>query len=262
MSGTSAPRNSNTGKHIPLWGVSWEEKFKLRHAGSPQHMAFLHANAWQRDSVGLRLAGYDGFLVVVGLFLVLLLESLLSFEPNAFESTWAGDAFLITLVLGTVFGIFTTFSTVMIKGKLQRLIVRDLATLNVQQHPGQGRKGRLDRLVKEWEQNAPRRQFQPASISYEWYNGAQTDSKQVLLTSIPRPRKISMYASISFVAMVASFGVALAIRIADSKGVVWSLFSSVLVGGAAILPVIFIILSAREPCGLEDESNPFEGFFF
>lgn len=106
MSGTSASRNSNTGSHRPPWGVSWEENFKLRHAGSPQHMAFLHANAWQRDSVGLRLAGYDGFLVVVGLFLVLLLEGLLSFDPNAFESTWAGDAFLVTLVFGTAFGGF------------------------------------------------------------------------------------------------------------------------------------------------------------
>ena len=254
--------NNRSGSSPPPTAMSWEECFKQEHAGSPEHMAFLHANTWQRDSISMRMGGYDGFHVLVGLFLVLLLEALFSFDPSGFESVWASNAFLATIVCGTACGVFTMVSTAMIKGKIQRLMIRDHATVNVQQRGQQGRTARLDRLVHNWEAEAHDRQFQPASISYEWYNGARLKSSKWVPRTPVHPRALKMYGFLSFVAMIASVEVAVAIRIADSKGVVWSLFFVMVVGAAATLPVIFVLLSAREPTGSSDEgSNPFEGFF-
>lgn len=99
-------------------------------------MSFLEANAWQRESLQLRAQGYDGFLVLVGLFLVLLMENMWGFDPDAFKTTAASDAFLSFLVVGTASGIFTILTLTMISLKLQRLMARDVASLHVHQLSG------------------------------------------------------------------------------------------------------------------------------
>lgn len=93
---------------------------------------FLEANSWQREAMTIRVDSQDGFLVLIGLFVVLLLENLWSFESLTFASQAAEDAFLALLVCGAACGVFAIFSMTMIKLKLQRLMVRDVASLKAQ----------------------------------------------------------------------------------------------------------------------------------
>lgn len=94
---------------------------------------FVGANRWQREAITTRVNAQNGFLVLIGLFVVLVLENLWSFDPDVFASDDASILFLLFLVLGSACGVFTIFSTTLVSLKLQRLIVRDIAALEVQQ---------------------------------------------------------------------------------------------------------------------------------
>ena len=107
--------------------LSWQDKIR------EEHPEFLEANSWQREAVETRVDSQDGFLVLIGLFAVLVLENLWSLDPDTFGSKTAFDAFLVVLVCGAACGVFAIFSMTMIRLKLQRLMVRDIAALNVQQ---------------------------------------------------------------------------------------------------------------------------------
>lgn len=97
------------------------------------HAGFLDANSWQRETIKTRVDSQDGFLVLIGLFVVLVLENLWSFDPKSFASETALNVFLVTLVCGAACGVFAIFSMTMIRLKLQRLLVRDIASLKSQQ---------------------------------------------------------------------------------------------------------------------------------
>ena len=107
--------------------ASWEDRFK------DEYPEFLNANLWQREVIETRINAQDGFLFLIGLFVVLLLENMWSFDPSAFSSETKLDAFLALLVFGASCGVFAIFSMTMVRLKLQRLMVRDIAALRVQQ---------------------------------------------------------------------------------------------------------------------------------
>lgn len=103
--------------------ASWEERFQA------QNEEFIKANLWQREAMEIRVNSQDGFLVLIGLFVVLVLENLWSLDPDEFASTEKLEVFLILLVCAAAGGVFAIFSMTMIRLKLQRLMVRDIAAL-------------------------------------------------------------------------------------------------------------------------------------
>lgn len=107
--------------------ASWEE------TNQEQNEEFIKANLWQREVMEIRINSQDGFLVLIGLFVVLVLENLWSLEPDAFASEATLQVFLVLLVCAAACGVFAIFSMTMIRLKLQRLMVRDIAALRVQQ---------------------------------------------------------------------------------------------------------------------------------
>lgn len=143
---------------------SWQEWHQHKYSGDARQLAFLSAHAWQHESLQLRAVSNDGFLVMVGLFLVLILENIWSFDPGAFSSVALANGFVTALVLGAACGLFTLFSTAMVTAKLKRLLARDTCNLHVQQ-PGKHKKSSLDRLVRRWQQYPADHQWQAAS---EW----------------------------------------------------------------------------------------------
>lgn len=205
----------------------------------------------------MRATGQDGFLVLAGLFFVLLLENLWSFDPREFDSATASDGFLGVLILGAACGIFAIFAVTMVRLKLQRLLARDAACLNAQQT---GRAlARYDRLVEQWERSAPTHQFHHACLAYEWYHGARPEGKN--MWNPVRPSILAKYAVFAFIAMLAASGVALGIKVADVKGIWWSVCSCALMAGGALMPVVFLVASGRDPPLLSaSEDNPFHGY--
>lgn len=103
--------------------ASWEERFQA------QNEEFIKANLWQREAMEIRVNSQDGFLVLIGLFVVLVLENLWSLDPDEFASKEKLEVFLILLVCAAAGGVFAIFSMTMIRLKLQRLMVRDIAAL-------------------------------------------------------------------------------------------------------------------------------------
>lgn len=103
--------------------VSWEEKNRERRA------EFLEANSWQRETIEAKVDSQDGFLVLIGLFVVLVLENLWQFDAETFASPGRLEAFLALLVFGAAFGVFAIFSMTLIRIKLQKLVVRDITAL-------------------------------------------------------------------------------------------------------------------------------------
>lgn len=212
---------------------------------------------WQRETLSMRATGQDGFLVLAGLFFVLLVENLWSFDPREFDSATAGDGFLGVLILGAACGIFSIFAVTMVRLKLQRLLARDVACLNAQQ-VGQAL-ARYDRLVEQWERSALTSQFHHACLAYEWYHEARPEGKTQW--NPVRPSVLAMYAVISFTVMLAALGVALGIKVADVKGMWWSVCSCALMAGGALMPVVFLAASVRAPLLLSaSEDNPFNGY--
>eukprot|EP00903_Cladosiphon_okamuranus_P016956 g15631.t1 len=237
--------------------VSWEER------NQEHNEDFIKANLWQREVVELRVNSQDGFLVLIGLFVVLVLENLWSLETDTFTSEANLEVFLILLVCAAASGVFSIFSITMIRLKLQRLMVRDIASLRVQQVPGQGR-SHLDRLLDGWKSSSAQRQFQPACISYEWYNGGGVNHGRAGICSKrwnpSCPRSLVKYASFSFAITVVSSMAALAVKLADTKGVLWTVLGSVILGMGIVLPMVFI-RGSMTPDGLApSEKSPFQGF--
>lgn len=228
-------------------------------SASTRAVSFLDANRWQRECLQLGSEGYDGFVVLVGLFLVLLVENLWTFDPSTFVSEISSDAFLTLLVTGTAFGLFTIFSITLIKLKVQRLLTRDIYALKIYQSPenAERRNVHLDRISRRWEESRVR-QAAPASISYEWYHGARDEYKGKW--DPRRPRSLVAFAALSFVAMIATSLSALAVRLADAKGAWWGVWTCVGVGSGILLPAFFVSRSVKAPPEMgADETNPFQG---
>ncbi|CAM9742027.1 unnamed protein product [Scytosiphon promiscuus] len=247
--------------------ASWEEIHK-------DETLFLDANRWQREAMETRVEAQDGFLVLIGLFVVLLLENLWAFESLTFASEAAEDAFLVLLVCGAACGVFAIFSMTMIRLKLQRLMVRDVASLKAQQVMGSANRSQhLRRLLDRWARFSTDRQFQPACLTYEWYHGGGLDggnaggrSYRPMFFNVKDrnpacPRTLVKYAAFCFAATVLCSLAALTIRIADTKGLAWSLSSGLLLGLGSILPIQFVRAGGTKPDGLgQSEKNPFRGF--
>lgn len=215
--------------------------------------------------------GYDGFVILVGLFLVLLVENLWSFDPTTFSSAAAGDLFLGLLVAGAAFGLFTIFSITVIKLKVQRLLARDILAMYLHHQSTLDytercttRPSQLDRLEKRWTEAAAEnsltanRDDLAACFTSEWYYGARDDHKSGWDPC--RPRTLVTFAALSFVAMITTSVAALAVLLRDTKGVRWSVWSCVGVGSAILFPGIFIKISVRKPPGVSaSQKNPFVG---
>ena len=103
--------------------VSWQEQNKEARA------EFLEANSWQRETIETKVDSQDGFLVLIGLFVVLVLENLWQFDADVFASSMRLEVFLALLVCGAACGVFAIFSMTMIRLKLQQLVARDIAAL-------------------------------------------------------------------------------------------------------------------------------------
>lgn len=224
-------------------------------------MKFLEQNKFQRECLQLGSEGYDGFIVVVGLFLVLLVENLWTFDPDSFSEEKLGDAFLILLVAGTACGLFSIFSVTYVKLKVQRLLTRDMYGVELFYMPKshrQRRKVYLDRIQRRWDDLEPEeRPRAPACVTYEWYRGSRGPRKSSW--DPRRPRNLVSFAAVSFAGMVTASVCALAVHLADAKGLWWGVWVFVGVGMSIGLPVTFLILSLRPPPGLmEGEPNPFK----
>eukprot|EP00752_Nemacystus_decipiens_P014989 g13346.t1 len=218
--------------------ASWEEKFH------EHHEEFIKANLWQREVMEIRVNSQDGFLVLIGLFVVLVLENLWSLEPDVFASEANLEVFLVLLVCAASSGVFSIFSMTMIRLKLQRLMVRDIAALRAQQVTGSAKRSHLDRLLERWKSSSTQGKFQPASLTYEWYHGggiikgcATTCNKK---WNPSCPRSLVTYAGVSFAITVLCSMAALAVRLADTKGVLWSAVGSAILGVGVVLPMAFI----------------------
>ncbi|CAB1107292.1 unnamed protein product [Ectocarpus sp. CCAP 1310/34] len=239
--------------------ASWEDRFK------DQHPEFLNANLWQREAIETRINAQDGFLVLIGLFVVLMLENMWSFDPSTFTSEMRLDAFLALLVFGASCGVFAIFSMTMVRLKLQRLMVRDIAALKVQQVTGRANRLLLDELLARWEASSAQRQFQPACVSYDWYHGGGMNTSSFPTKILSKdwnpscPRSLVKYAVLAFAATVLCSMAALAVSLADTSGLAWSLCSSALLGAAALSPMVFVRASTNAPGGSSQES-PFLGF--
>ena len=66
-----------------------------------------------------------------------------------------------------------------------------------------------------------------------------------------------MYATISFAVTVMCSMAALAIRLADTKGLGWGLGSSAFIGVGAFVPVLLLRASTDAPAGVKAYDNPF-----
>lgn len=54
---------------------------------------------------------------------------------------------------------------------------------------------------------------------------------------------------------------ALAVRLADTKGVMWSVFGSAILAVGIVLPMVFIRAGTSAPDGLKpSQESPFHGF--
>lgn len=221
----------------------------------------MELNECQRECLQLGSEGYDGFIVVVGLFLVLLVENLWTFDPDSFSEEKLGDVFLILLVAGTAFGLFTIFSVTYVKLKVQRLLTRDMYAIELfkmpEAHP-QRRKVYLDRIKRRWDKlKQQERHRAPACVTYEWYRGSRGPRKSSW--DPRRPRNLVSFAAVSFAGMVTASVCALAVHLADAKGLWWGVWTFVGVGIGIGLPVTFLILSLRPPPGLiGSETNPYK----
>ncbi|CAM9291779.1 unnamed protein product, partial [Ectocarpus sp. 13 AM-2016] len=182
--------------------ASWEDRFK------DEHPEFLNANLWQREAIETRINAQDGFLFLIGLFVVLMLENMWSFDPSTFTSETRLDAFLALLVFGASCCVFAILSMTMVRLKLQRLMVRDIAALKVQQVTGRANRSLLDGLLARWKASSAQRQFQPACVSYDWYHGGGMNTSSFPTKILSKdwnpscPRSLIKYAVLVFAATV------------------------------------------------------------
>lgn len=227
------------------------------------HMAFFDANKWQRDTMKRGSEGYDGFVVFVGLFIVLLVESIWTFDPTVFSCVALSEAFLILLLVGAACGLFTIFSITVLRIKVQRLLARDsIAMHSYLSHVKEERRSsQLNRLVRRWNEPVDYRydrQRRAASLTFEWYHGAR-DARDRRWNPA-RPRRLVTLASLMFVAMIGTSIAALAVFLSDAKGTEWGMWSAIGISAAFLFPWLFIALSLIRPPGLErHEGNPFTG---
>ncbi|CAN0379791.1 unnamed protein product [Ectocarpus fasciculatus] len=188
-----------------------------------------------------------------------------SFDPSTFSSETKLDVFLALLVVGASCGAFAIFSMTMVRLKLQRLMVRDISALKVQQVTGPNNRALLDGLLTRWKASSAQRQFQPACISYDWYHGGGMSTSSFPTNVLDKewdpscPRSLVKYAVLAFSATVLCSMAALAVSLADTRGLAWSLWSSAILGAAALLPMAFVRASTNAPGGSSQES-PFLGF--
>lgn len=73
------------------------------------------------------------------------------------------------------------------------------------------------------------------------------------------PRSLIKYAVLAFAATVLCSMAALAVSLADTKGLAWSLCSSALLGAAALLPMVFVRASTNAP-DRSSQKSPFLGY--
>lgn len=246
------------GQHRTSTKVSDETRLHEQGSRPIDHLAFVNANKWQRDCLERGSEGYNGFVVLVGLFLVLLVENLWTFDPTAFSSSRTGEVFLALLIAGAGFGLFSIFSITGIKIKLQRLLARDILAIYIYQ--SRVRKERecsqLIRLTEKWrEYKHP--EYPPACLTAEWYYGANTSNRW---WNPYRPRSLVTFAALAFVTMIATSISALVVMLGDTKGAGWGFWSLIGISSGVFLPILFISISLKRPPGLTpDEENPFDG---
>lgn len=229
-------------------------------ADALERESFITANKWQRQCLELGSEGYNSFIVIVSLFLVLLVENLWSFDPSFFSSAEMGDAVLALLIFGAGFGLFTMLSATAIKMKVQRLLARDIRAYQafVSTDKEEQKISQLNRLMDKWKESTDHK-GQAACLTSEWYRGGRKDIQGK--KDPRRPRSLVTYAMHSFIWMILSSVIALAVMLADAKGAAWAATSAVVVGCGLVLPAVFISYSLRKPPGVEnDEKNPFQGF--
>lgn len=250
----------------PISLDSWAQRYQDQpgHQEAVLSAAFLRANGWQRQSMQLRAQGYDGLLVLVGLFLVLILENVWSFDRDSFESSLASDVFLALLLLAASSGLFTVFTITLINMKLQRLQARDEANFNshvVKPQSPSWHRPRYDRLAENWAKGCQGNQWQAASLAYEWYHGSWVDQETSILGCLPyRPRSHVQMAFNSFMVMVLGSVVALAVKLGDSQGIGWGISSALVLSPGILLPALHFKRSLRTPPGTTaDDYNPFGG---
>ncbi|CAM9984013.1 unnamed protein product [Choristocarpus tenellus] len=224
----------------------WEDEAHGQACISVEYEAFLNANSWQREALGYRVDGYNGFLVLVTLLLVLILENLWSFDKQGFKSSEAADMFVIVLIVGAACGMFTVVTITMVTLKLQRLLARDISALRVQQRGSSSHANRMDRLFKDWAKNAKSRKHCPACLAYEWYH---RDKVANLLWKLCSPRRLVQLAIRTYTMMMLCFVVALSAKLSDSHSINYCVISAVLVGGAVFIASLAIYLSCTHPNG-------------
>lgn len=239
---------------------SWAEALAHRNSeNTDRYKAFLHANKWQRENAQLRTSVLDGFLFLVGLFHLFLLEQLWSSDLTAFKTSRNGDVFLFLLVIGAGCGSFTIFSMTMVKIKVQRMLVRDNAALNSRWTKELEVAGsRLDRLVRRWERPLSPSRHQSACLLHEWYHGTGTARRGRFRSWNPtRPVVLMWYAGLSLAVMIVSSAAAVVVRIADAESVEWVVFSCIVFASGTVLPVLFVYASTCAP----EIGDAFGGFF-
>ncbi|CAM9464783.1 unnamed protein product [Discosporangium mesarthrocarpum] len=224
--------------------LSVENHLKKEEPSSVEHAAFLNANYWQREALTYRNSGFDGFLVLVALLLVLLIENLWVSEVSDFSSPMAADTVVVVLIIGVASGMFTLFSITLVTLKMRRLLCRDVAALHVQQRDfaGEQTNARLKRLLKGWLEKAKAYRFCPASLTYEWYH--QSTFGRWTLSC---PRVLVKWGMRSFIIMTLCFAVALSTKLGDSHSLWVGIFSFSMTGGGVLIAALAVELSSRHP---------------